>query len=141
MFIMGIYPGQQAARALLTSGQLAGRDLPISAEDVLRFLEVQDSYALIGFENGAPNGYAVVCKRTMEQLIPELFILQVASDGGALWVNEGWKAIHTFARKIGCHRIGTVLPYAEAPALMRRFGFEPQGVYCTALLRGDDTQN
>jgi hypothetical protein len=122
---------------LWQSGLLASRDLPIEPNDVLRFLEQPDTYAAICLQDGTPQGYVVCCKRYMENQIPELFILQAVGDGGKAWVTEGWARIHELAARLGCVRIGVMLPFDRCGVLVRRFGFEQVGVYCTAFVRGD----
>jgi hypothetical protein len=134
---MEIFPGKKASHTLMQCGLLTRRDLPVDPEDVLRFLERQDTYACIGFRDGVPQGYAICCKRFMEHQTPELFILQVVGDGGAAWVTEGWKHLHRFAAKVGCHRIGAMFPFGQTEVLCRRFGFRPEGVYCISPIRGE----
>lgn len=134
MFTMAIFQGPQAMTTLQATG-LLNRNLPISPDDLERFLHLDQSYAAIGYRDGAPCGYVVFCRRLMEEQTPELFILQVAGDGGSDWVNVGWEQIHTLAAKLGCRRIGAMLPWHRAKALARRFHLFPQGVYCTAFVR------
>jgi hypothetical protein len=132
---MEIYPGPKALSVLSQSGLLS-RDLPIEPDDVLRFLKLADSYALICYQDGVPEGYVVCCKRMMEQQTTELFILQAVGDGGMRWVTEGWSCVHELAKRLGCVRIGTMLPMLAAPGLCRRFGLVPQGVFATTPVRG-----
>jgi hypothetical protein len=137
MFTMEIYPGKRALPALTRTGLLVGRDLPVDPEDLYRFLQLTDTYAVIGYRDGVPQGYVICCKRFMEHEMPELFILQVAGDGGPGWVTEGWQQLHKFAARIGCHRIGAMFPVDRAPVLCRRFGFRPEGVFCVTPVRGE----
>ena len=138
---MAIFPGSEGARVLFQSGLLGLQGLPVSPPDVMRFLQNPDSYVVMGYDGGVPLGYVVCCKRIMEDQVPELFILQVVGDGGALWVNEGWRDLHTFATKLGCTQVGTMLPYDDAPTLMRRFGFTPRGVYAICPIKGEGQAN
>lgn len=138
MFTMEVIQGQQAVPALGLSGFLkSDSDLPVSPEDLFRFLNDPDTYAIIARWDGVPFGYVVCCKRYMEHETPELFVLQIYGLGDRAWVTKGWECLHRFAAKLGCYRIGAVLPYDNAPFLARRFGLEPQGVYATTLVRGD----
>jgi hypothetical protein len=136
---MAIVPGAAAQTALQQSGLLGQKALPIEAADVLTFLQTPDSFAVICFKDGVAQGYVVGCIRTMEGQVRELFILQATGDGGSEWVSEGWEALHWLAARLGCRRIGTIFPVSMAEPLARRFKFTPQGVYCTALVRGPDT--
>lgn len=123
--------------ALQATGLLTQHILPISPVDIGRFLCLEQSYAAICYRDGEPCGYAVFCKRLMEEQTPELFILQAVGEGGREWVDEAWAQIHELAIKMGCHRIGMILPSAFAAVLARRFHLFPQGVYCTAVVRSE----
>src|SRR5215469_2938365 len=123
---MEIASGKQAGEALIRCGLLMHRDLPIDPEDVIRWLQMPDTFAAICFNDGIPTGYVVGCKRPMERDVSEMFILQAYGDGGPGWVTAGWQYLQQLAAKLGCHRIGVMLPMAKAPSLCRRFGFTPE---------------
>lgn len=103
---------------------------------MLRFLQLADTYAVICYRDGVPEGYIICCKRMMERQTQELFILQAVGDGGTRWVTEGWACVHELARRLGCVRIGTMLPIDTAPMLCRRFKLVPEGLFATTLVRG-----
>jgi hypothetical protein len=138
---MAVFQGSEGARVLSQSGFLGVQGLPISSADVIRFLQNPDTFVVMGYEDGVMAGYVVCAKRLMEDQTPELFILQVVGDGGALWVNEGWQKFHEFAAKIGARQIGTMLPVDEAATLARRFGLSPRGVYAVTPVKGRGARN
>jgi hypothetical protein len=133
--ILSCYAGLKARYELQTSGLLEEAqeiyDMPVCAEDVLRWLTQPDSFVLIGYDDDVPVGYVVFAVRTMEHGVRELFTLQTYNAGAKHHADVGLAALFTIAQKMNCARIGTMLPYDTAAVHCRRFGWTPSAVYAT----------
>lgn len=123
-----------AATGLLQEAETSGQ-LPVCGNDLVRWLQQDGAYAMIGYRDDFPIGYVAFMIRTMEHGIRELFTLQVYNAGRRADADAGFAHLEAFARRMDCARIGTMLPVDVAEAHVRRFRWTPVAIYATRMVR------
>jgi hypothetical protein len=131
--------GQRGAMELCASGLLSEvvhLGLPLTIHDVIKVIESDTGFVVIGYVDGSPVGYVVGQLHEPSVGVKHLFIQQAWTKGIPEWSQNCFDFLTQIAQVSGYQGIATTVPLKIAKAVERRYHFRPVGIYMVRPIIG-----